>query len=358
MPVIAALELTDMSPTISVVAPVYNRFELIKRVVESILAQTYPVAEIILIDDGSFDDTPEALPRHIAERPAWRERVRYFRQENQGQAAAFNNGIARAKGDWLAFSSDDDLWLPQKLEWQFRALEQFKNQCGMCFTDAWFMNNPSMKMTAFQLAGRQYNETIGMIPESIKCVIELDPVHSVHPVWVQTVVARADLVHRMGGFDTKLRYSEDNDFVFRLACETSFCFVGMPMVLVDRTPAMQRHVGAAKNWHKADYLLQMQQLRFEKCLRISAELSPAELSSDVRKFACRRLSAVHSGWANWYLENGEYGKARQAVTEAAKYALTSNIAMKWALTRIAPQLARKVMSKRSQNREQRSGGID
>ncbi|MGD0228374.1 MAG: glycosyltransferase family A protein, partial [Terriglobia bacterium] len=88
-----------MIPSVSVIVPVYGRFNLLKHAVESILAQTCPVSEIILIDDGSIDETPQVLPRYIAEKPAWRERVRYFYQENQGQSVALNNGIARAKGE-------------------------------------------------------------------------------------------------------------------------------------------------------------------------------------------------------------------------------------------------------------------
>jgi len=130
-----------MQPTISVVIPVYNRFDCLKRSVESVLAQTLPVSEVILVDDGSIDGTSELLPRYIAENQMWRDRVSYVHQDNQGPNVARNTGIAHAKGDWLAFNDNDDLWLPQKLEWQFQALDQFKDQCGACITDAWFMNN-------------------------------------------------------------------------------------------------------------------------------------------------------------------------------------------------------------------------
>src|ERR1700729_1188399 len=129
-----------MNPSISVVIPVYNRSDRLQCVVESILAQTLHVFDIILVDDGSIDNTREWLLRHIEENPRWRERIRYFHQENQGPGVARNAGIAHAKGEWLAFNDNDDLWLPQKLEWQFRALHQFQGQCGVCITDAWFMN--------------------------------------------------------------------------------------------------------------------------------------------------------------------------------------------------------------------------
>jgi glycosyltransferase involved in cell wall biosynthesis len=157
-----------MSPTISVVIPVYNRFERLKYAVESVPAQTLTASEVILVHDGSFDGTSELLPAYLAQNPAWRERVRYFQQENQGPNVARNTGIEQAKGEWLAFNDNDDLWLPQKLEWQFRARDQCKN--------AWFMNKWCMKMTAFQLAGKLHRESIGMIPDPLKYMLEKIPV--------------------------------------------------------------------------------------------------------------------------------------------------------------------------------------
>jgi glycosyltransferase involved in cell wall biosynthesis len=341
-----------MSPSISVVVTVYNRFELTKRAVESVLAQSIPVSEVILIDDGSFDGTSELLPQYLAANPTWRERVRYFHQENLGPGAARNSGLAQAKSEWLAFIDNDDLWLPQKLEWQFRALEQFKDRCGACITDAWFMNNPRMKMTLFELAGKQHSEIIGLIPDPLKYMLERTSAMRVHPVWLQNLVARADLARRAGGFDLKLRFGDDDDFVFRLGCETKFCFVGMPMLMIDRTPPAQRHVGANERWDDADFRLQMAQYRFEKRLGMGERLP-----GGIRKIVRGDLAAVHSGWANWFLQKEEYGKACEAVAEAARTHLTPNIAMKWALTRCAPKLARKIVLVRDEHNRSRDFGI-
>jgi glycosyltransferase involved in cell wall biosynthesis len=341
-----------MQPTISVVIPVYNRFDCLKQSVESVLTQTLPVAEVILVDDGSIDGTSDLLPHYIAENIVWRERVRYFHQENQGPNVARNVAIAHARSDWLAFNDNDDLWLPQKLEWQFRALDQFKDQCGACITDAWFMNNPHMKMTLFQLAGKEHRESIGMIPDPLRYMLGTNSVVGVHPIWLQNLVARTDLVRRVGGFDPAFRFGDDDDFAFRLACETKFCFVNMPMVLIDRTLPAERHVGASKNWDDADFRLRMAQARMEKRLRISDGL-PLEVRTMIR----RDLAAIHSGWANWLLQKGEYGKAKTAVREAFRYHGTFNIALKSALIRCAPGLARKLVHSREDSRTRRTFGI-
>jgi glycosyltransferase involved in cell wall biosynthesis len=327
-----------MNPSVSVVIPVYNRFELTKRSVESVMAQSVPVSEVILVDDGSIDGTSELLPRYIADNPAWRERVLYFHQESQGVSAARNLGIAQAKGEWLAFNDNDDLWLPQKLEWQFRALERYRDQCGLCFTDAWFMNNVHMKMSVFERYGVEHREQVGIVGDLEGLIERLEQ------VWVPTVVARADLVRRAGAFDSALHYNEDQEFLFRMAFETKFCYVSPPMALFDRTPPSQRHLGKATNSHKEDFRLQMLQYRLERNLSSCASLSPR-----IRKTLCSKLRAIHSQWTNWHLRNGDFERARQSISQAARYDLTPGVALKWTLTRVAPTLAKWVVMLRESN---------
>lgn len=341
-----------MNPFVSVIIPVYNRFEFLKYSVESVLRQTVAVSEVILVDDGSFDGTSELLPGYIAESPSWRQRVRYFHQQNQGPNIARNLGIEHAKGEWLAFNDNDDLWLPQKLEWQFRALDQFKDQCGACITDAWFMNNPNMKMTLFQLAGKQHHGSLGVIPDPLRYMLDRDSTQDIHPVWLQNLVTRTDLARRAGGFDPAFRFGDDDDFAFRLGCLTKFCFVNMPMVIIDRKPRDERHLGASKNWEDADFLLRMAQGRMEKRLRMSEGLS-----ADVRRMVRRDLAGVHSRWANWYLQRAEYGKAREALNEASRLYNTPERSVKWALTRLAPRLATKAVWLRDQHWNRKTCGI-
>lgn len=332
----------EMESTVSVIIAVYNRFHLLTAVIESVLAQTRPVHEVILIDDGSTDETPQELPRLIASRPAWRDCVRYFYQDNQGQSVAFNNGIARARSEWLAFNADDDLWLPQKLEWQFRALGKYVDKCSLCFTDAWFMNNSRMKDTLFQLAGVDYVESLGLVDDQDWLVRHLDQ------VWVQTIVARADVVRHVGGFDSQIRYQEDQEFLFRMAIETRFCYVSMPMVLIDRTPAEQRHVGSSRDWHREEFRLQMLQSRLEKNLAQSHDLS-----DDIQVTLCKKLRDIHSQWANWHIRKGQYAEARDSLSKAARYDFTFNIAAKRILVQVAPHLATRVITARD-----RRSGLD
>jgi glycosyltransferase involved in cell wall biosynthesis len=98
----------EMLPKVSVIIITYNRSQLLPVAIDSVLAQTYPSIEVIVVDDGSTDDTPEVM-LHYA------ERVRYIRQENRGVPAARNTGIRAATGDFINFLDSDDFFLPTKI---------------------------------------------------------------------------------------------------------------------------------------------------------------------------------------------------------------------------------------------------
>jgi glycosyltransferase involved in cell wall biosynthesis len=100
---------------VSVVIPTYNYGAFVGETVENVLKQTYRNFEIIVVDDGSTDDTQERLEPYA-------DRIRYIHQQNQGCAAARNTGIQAAKGEWIAFLDSDDLWHPRKLEVQMAYL--------------------------------------------------------------------------------------------------------------------------------------------------------------------------------------------------------------------------------------------
>ncbi|MGA2983111.1 MAG: glycosyltransferase family A protein [Terriglobia bacterium] len=323
-----------MNPKVSVVIPTYNRAAKVPMGIESVLAQTVTDLEVIVVDDGSSDGTGKILAETFG------DRIRYYPQANQGASAARNKGIAEARGDWIAFLDSDDLWEREKIEWQFKALERFGLQCGGCYTDTRFFNFPE-KRTMFQLAEESYRHEgeMGVSTDALRLLVR--PGGAGMVVCLSSFLGRADVVKRAGGFDLKLLYSQDSEFLFRLAMHTGFCYVNRPLVRFDRSPAELRHVGVSADWNKTDFFLQDSQLRLEGLLRLSEGL-PREIREVLRE----RLCLVHSGWANWYLETGQYGKAREAVSRAARLDLTFNIAMKWLLTWVSPQLARRTVHHR------------
>lgn len=326
-----------MNPKISVVIPTYNRADKVRKAIESVLAQGFSDLEVIVVDDGSSDGTKQVLNEEYG------DRIRYFFQRNQGASVARNRGVAEARGEWIAFLDSDDLWETEKLECQLKALETFSPQCGACYTDVRFFNHQEAR-TFFQLAEGNYRhkEMLGINQEAMRLLVR--PGGAGMVVCLSSLMARTDLV-RKTRFDPELLYSQDSDFMFRLAMLTGFCYVNRPLVRFDRAPAEIRHVGVSAEWNKMDFWLQDSQRRLEGLLRLNDTL-PA----NVRNLIKRQLGEIHSGWANWYLQSGQYEKARGAAWAAARTNLTFNVAMKLALTSINPRLALRILRTRQDAR--------
>lgn len=123
------------SPLVSVIIPAYNRASTVQKAVESVLTQSYDHLEVLLIDDGSADETA-AVIQSIQD-----PRLRYIYQQNAGACAARNHGVSLAKGEYIAFHDSDDHWHPDKLEKQMQVLQQTGADAVVC------------KMNRFGVAG-------------------------------------------------------------------------------------------------------------------------------------------------------------------------------------------------------------
>jgi glycosyltransferase involved in cell wall biosynthesis len=315
------------NPKVSVVIPTYNRAAKVRATIESVLAQTMTDLEVIVVDDGSSDGTGKILEETFG------DRIRYYAQANKGASVARNKGVEEARGEWIAFLDSDDLWEREKLEWQFKALEQFAPQCCGCYTDVRFLNHTETR-TMFQMAEENYRHegTMGVNTDVLRLLVR--PGGAGMVVCLSSFLARADVARVTGGFDPKLLFSQDSEFLFRLAMLTGFCYVNRPLVRFDRSPAEIHHVGVSSEWNKFEFWLRDSQLRLEGLMRLSEGLPKT-----VRKVVRERLSGVHSGWTNLYLETGEYGRARDAASRAAQLNLTLNVAVKWLLTWMSPRMA-------------------
>jgi glycosyltransferase involved in cell wall biosynthesis len=326
-----------MNPKVSVVIPTYQRAVKVQDAIKSVLSQTFSDVEVIVVDDGSSDGTGQILSEIFG------DRIRYYLQANQGVSAARNRGIAEARGEWIAFLDSDDRWEKEKLEWQFKALEQFGHTCGACYTDVRFFNHLETR-TMFQLAQDSYKHE-GMMGVNTDVLRQLvRPGGPGMVVCPSSFLARADAVRRSGGLNPKLRFQQDTEFMFRVALLTGFCYVNCPLVLFDRSPVEIRHGNQlvpgvpreerSTEWDRVEFILQDSQIWLEGLLRLG-ESVPLE----VRKLIREVLSSVHSGLTNCYLQKGQYGKARESVSRAVSIGPNFNVAMKWLLTWMSPQLA-------------------
>lgn len=192
---------------ISVVIPTYNSSPLVVEAVASVLAQTFPAYEVIVVDDGSTDDTAERMA-------GFSDRVRYIRKENGGVSTARNRGMAEATGDGIAFLDADDVWHPKKLELQKGVL----------------LERPDLGLIGTRLydwpGGHPVVQTV---PNPEVDTIPLNALVVRNSLVTSTILARAEVLRAAGQFDIELRGPEDHDFWIRVAKITK---VGnLPMAL-------------------------------------------------------------------------------------------------------------------------------
>jgi len=209
-------------PNISVIIPTYNRSALVVNAIESVLQQTYRDYELIVVDDGSSDDTRDRLRPYM-------NRIHYAYQDNKGASAAQNAGIRVARGKWIAILASDDVWHPDKLQHQIEAVSALGGEYGACFTDCCFVGNEREHITAFQSAGLRLPSAYGPIDEPARYSLWS------FGLYVQSLLVLRSLVNEIGGFDERLGISEDDDLVFRLSLRTKFCAVSEALVTIDRS---------------------------------------------------------------------------------------------------------------------------
>jgi glycosyltransferase involved in cell wall biosynthesis len=180
--------------TISVIIPAFNSGEFIADALESALGQSAPAAQIIVVNDGSTDDTAARLL-------AFRDRITVIDQANQGPAAARNAGLRIATGDFIAFLDADDVWHPRKLEMQLAALRRF----------------PGLQMIGTQrydypCAGEPAIAAGAGIEE-----VPRDRLLVRNYFTASSIMVRGEIIRRLGGFDTSICNVEDFDLWLRVA---------------------------------------------------------------------------------------------------------------------------------------------
>jgi glycosyltransferase involved in cell wall biosynthesis len=179
--------MTDEKPLVSVIIPVYNGGRHLRAALESVFAQTYRELEVIVVDDGSVDDSG-VIAQSFPE-------VRYVHQPNQGVAAARNHGLEAARGEFFAFLDQDDLWTPEKLKLQMDYL----------------LSHPDVGYTLTQ---QKYFLDPGTA--TLPSWFRKELFDSVHTGWVLgTLVVRQETFEQVGYFATGYSAANDSDWFFR-----------------------------------------------------------------------------------------------------------------------------------------------
>ncbi len=200
-------------PKVSVVIPTYNQARFLVETIRSVLAQTFRDLEIIVIDDGSTDNTAEVVSAFP---------VKYFYQENQGVSVARNHGIERSRSEYVAFVDSDDALLPEALA---RAVETLDRHPGVSFVYG------QASMT--DQTGRTYRVRRSSFLEG-SCVVDgRDQIRELlffNRITLSTVVARRSCLEEVGGFHTELRNFQDHHLCILLCKNHSVAYVAEPLV--------------------------------------------------------------------------------------------------------------------------------
>jgi glycosyltransferase involved in cell wall biosynthesis len=260
-----------MAYTVSVVIPTYNYGRFITGAIRSVLAQTRPPDEIIVVDDGSTDDTAEMVSE-------FRDSVKYVHQDNAGVCAARNRGVRESIGELIAFLDADDTWEPTKLE----------KQIGE------FLGDPAIALVHCGM--REFDDATGKTIRTHLKSGERGIAENLL-LWEGTsvnvsgsvIIVNREIFEEVGGFDTRIKCGEDWDFCYRVARKFQVGFV--PEALVNY-----------RN-HKAAAHLNVREM--ERGMALFYEKAFADPS--VGHLRRRAYGNFHKVLAGSYFHSGEYG---------------------------------------------------
>ncbi len=192
-------------PLISVITPTYNRADFLGEAIDSMLAQTYDHFEMIIVDDGSTDDTRALVERYQSD-----PRIRYFYQENQGQSVARNQGIAASKGQYICFLDSDNAWLPVRLE---RSIEAFRQNpsADIVYADNITIDEHGQEVGRDDMSRYSGRITYHLLKDNF--------------VSINTCIIRRYCFEAMGGFSPDDRLAEDYGLWLRFSTRYNFRYI-------------------------------------------------------------------------------------------------------------------------------------
>lgn len=193
-----------MTGLITIIIPSYNRADYIAETIESVLAQTYRNIEVIIIDDGSTDNTREIVERYVPQ-------VQYVYQQNSERGASRNHGLRLAKGEYISFLDSDDLWMPEKLAADVEFIEARPN-VGVVYTDALQIDSNGKYLKKLKAGRHSGIVTKHILRENF--------------IRIGAHLILTDKARETGGFneDRELSGSEDWEFWVRLSTMTEFAY--------------------------------------------------------------------------------------------------------------------------------------
>lgn len=295
------------NPDVSVVIPVYNRESTIKKALRSVLNQTFEDFEVIVVDDGSIDNTQQVVSS------IYDPRIKYIRNEkNRGAPVARNRGIKYSRGKYVALLDSDDWWLPEKIEKQVKILDNESKKTGVVYTDLIYKNEDKSKYKILKKGIKKHNIYHELLKRNIvgSC---------------SSVMIRKLCFEDVGYFDINLPSFQDMDMWIRLAKVYDFYYLDEPLVVICK--------------HKKNRITKSASTR-ERGIEIFFGKYKEEMGeTNYRKQKAFQMSKV--GYL--YYLNDERLKAREKIIESMEYMpFSCRNFIYYIITFIKPELYKKI----------------
>lgn len=294
-------------PKVSVIIPTYNRVDYLKEAIGGVLAQAFTDYEIIVIDDGSTDDTEEMVKNYMSTEC----KIRYLHQERKGVSVARNAGIDAAGGEWVAFLDSDDIWREDKLQLQMSFVKKY-NDVECIFTDfscfppenkEYFIfkeyDNKKFKRFFSQaywkvLSDCLYIQKKQLLPELLRSQAQIR---------LSSVMVKKSCLKGIR-FDSELVMNEDIDFLIRVMLKCKVGYINRPLVRIRRHGECADIVAEKYDKTKSD-------LHF--CGNLLKLLSSNE------KLSAEETTAIRLVISRFYFDRGYYEYCKGNTRDAKKY---------------------------------------
>jgi len=272
------------NPLISVIIPTYNRAWALGEALDSVLAQTYPAVELIVVDDGSTDETPDLLARYG-------DALRVLTLENGGVSRARNHGISASTGEFIAFLDSDDRWLPDKLAEQ-AAFFKATPEALICQTEEiWIRNGKRVNPC------KHHKKPSGDIFEASLHLCLVSP---------SAVMMRRSLLEDVGLFDESLPACEDYDLWLRIACRYPVYTTPSPLVV--------KHGGHDDQLSKTPLL---DRFRIQSLVRLLESGSLSAAQADAARAVLEKKGRIYAGGCRKHDRHEEADAITQLVNQTA-----------------------------------------
>jgi glycosyltransferase involved in cell wall biosynthesis len=289
---------------VSIIIPSFNSAEHLPKALNSIITQGYQDFEIIIVDDGSIDATPEIVDTY---NKLSQNKIRYFYQNNQGPGAARNRGITEARGEYIAFLDADDLLVENSLMKRVNFLGRYPD-IALVFTD-YYLKDGSVDTARVRLRECKFLDTFRgvMYPHEDNNIIfnysffskylEFSP----HPIWTGTVMLRKDITKAIGLFRTDISIAEDADYWLRIIQKYNAGYINEPLSVYHHDLSKLTKNSERYNLHT---------------LRVYRDFYAKTSQAHIRKLLKRKIAKYLYELGYYYHEHFQADKAREYLLQS------------------------------------------